>query len=192
MKSLGGTPVRSLLRYVATPDMSIRDHLDSAEKEGYGEAYRDHILAIYELYVASADNISSRRQTANSFYLSINTAIIGATGYISEGGSSYAWSISLAGILLCIAWQRAVRAYKDLNSGKFKVIHEIEKKLPISVYTSEWEAIGRGKNASLYLPFTRIEIWIPRVFIALHIAMITFSVPWHEISEYLNAIARSP
>ena len=109
--------------------MGIRDHLDVTDKDTYGEAYQDHVLAIYEMYVASADNISSRRQTANSFYLSINTAIIGAAGYITEGGSSYAWSISVAGILLCVAWQRAVRAYKDLNSGKFKVIHEIERKL---------------------------------------------------------------
>ncbi|MFV1654375.1 MULTISPECIES: hypothetical protein [unclassified Phaeobacter] len=163
--------------------MSVEENLASASKDEYGSSYQDHILEIYKMYVDSADSISARRQSANSFYLSVNTAIIGAAGYINEGGSSYGWAVSLAGVMLCIAWQRAVRAYKDLNSGKFKVIHEIEKKLPISVYAAEWDAIGRGKDKKLYLPFTRIEVWIPRIFITLHLIMFVTSLPWETLLE---------
>jgi hypothetical protein len=51
-------------------------------------------------------------------------------------------------------WYRLVRSYKDLNSAKFKVIHEIEKSLPISPYDAEWEAVGSiGRiNTPSHLP----------------------------------------
>ena len=100
--------------------MSLEEQLLSLPKDDYGERYQDHVLEIYKLYVQSADNISARRQSANSFFLSVNTAIIGAVGYLSDGIGSFGWAVSLAGIVLCVAWYRSVRAYKDLNSGKFK------------------------------------------------------------------------
>ena len=161
--------------------MSLEEQLLSLPKDDYGERYQDHVLEIYKLYVQSADNISARRQSANSFFLSVNTAIIGAVGYLSDGIGSFGWAVSLAGIVLCVAWYRSVRAYKDLNSGKFKIIHEIETKLPISVYEAEWEAVGRGKDPKLYLPFTRIEVCIPRTFMALHATMLLLAVPWAEV-----------
>lgn len=167
--------------------MSLEKELLSFPKKDYGDCYQDHVLEIYKLYVQSADNISARRQSANSFFLSINTAIIGAIGYLGADKGTFGWAVSLAGILICVAWYRSVRAYKDLNSGKFKVVHEIEKKLPISVYAAEWETLGRGKDPDLYLPFTNIEIWVPRIFMALHASLLVLSAPWAEISKYVCA-----
>lgn len=66
-------------------------------------------------------------------------------------------------------WYRLIRSYKDLNTAKFKVIHEIEQKLPCAPYDLEWEKVGRGKDSKLYLPFTHIEICVPWVFLALHV-----------------------
>ena len=104
------------------------------EKE-YGENFRTHCLEIYKIYLEMADRISSRRQTANSFFLSINTAIIAGTGYVkfsSIGLSNdyFVIIVGVSGILICYIWYRLIRSYKDLNSGKFKVIHEIEKICP--------------------------------------------------------------
>jgi hypothetical protein len=65
-------------------------------------------------------------------------------------------------------WYGLVRSYKDLNTAKFKVIHEMEAKLPVAPYDSEWEKVGKGKNSKLYLPFTHIEIYIPWVFFVIH------------------------
>jgi len=60
-----------------------------------------------------------------------------------------------------------VPSYSDLNSDKFKVVHAIESTLPAAPYDAEWEALGRGEDKDLYLPFTHVEIWIPGVFAAL-------------------------
>jgi len=57
-----------------------------------------------------------------------------------------------------------IRSYKQLNAGKFEVIHEIEKRLPLALYKYEWEILGEGKDKNKYYPFSHIELWIPWVF----------------------------
>ena len=166
--------------------LNIRDKLIVNDKASYGENYEAHSLEIYKLYVQMADNISVRRQSANSFFLAVNTAIIGVVGYVGGTSGKWNWIISLAGMVLCYAWYRLIRSYKDINSGKFKVVHEIEKELPLSPYEAEWEALGRGKDPKLYLPFTRIEIWVPGIFGALHAIVLLLSISWDPLLSSLS------
>ena len=50
-------------------------------QEGYpSEQLRGHLLEQYKLYLEMADRISSRRQSANSFFLSLNTALVALVG----------------------------------------------------------------------------------------------------------------
>ena len=57
--------------------MSIREKLLVHDRSSYGERYEDHCLEIYKMYVEMADNISARRQSANIFFLTVNTSILG-------------------------------------------------------------------------------------------------------------------
>ncbi|KKL90219.1 hypothetical protein LCGC14_1906870 [marine sediment metagenome] len=160
----------------------------TCSEKDYGEHYKPHLLEQYKLYVEMADRISARRQTANSFFLSVNTAIIALVGYINFGSktkASFYWLVSLAGMLLCFIWYRLVRSYKDLNSAKFKVVNEIEKELPIAPYDREWEKVGRGKDPKLYLPFTHIEIFVPWVFFAIHVVVFLEAV---RVLEFLREL----
>lgn len=146
------------------------------------EKLRSVLLDQYKLYVEMADRTSARRQNANTFALSINTALIALVGYVQTQDSMVLkegsfWSVAVAGLILNFVWYRMVRSYRDLNTAKFLVIHEIEKRLVISPYDAEWEAVGRGKNRKLYLPFTHIEIWIPWIFFALHALILLRSIP---------------
>jgi hypothetical protein len=145
------------------------------------EKYYDHLLDQYKIYLEMADNISNRRQSANSFFLSVNTAIIALVTYLNLGNdtaSKYYPIIALAGMIICFAWYRLIRSYKDLNTAKFKVLHEIESRLPVAPYDEEWEKVGRGQDSKLYLPFTHVEILIPWVFFALHAIVLISSIPW--------------
>ena len=148
--------------------------------------YQNHLFEQYKLYLDSALKISSQRQSANSFFLTINTTIIAFISYIHFGTSislGYYWIVAVAGIALSYMWYRLIRSYKDLNTAKFLVIHEIEKKLPLSPFDAEWEAVGRGNKPNLYLPFTNIEIKIPWVFIFLHVVTFIHSFPWNYLRE---------
>jgi hypothetical protein len=137
----------------------------------YGAQYRDHFLEIYKLYVDTAEKTISRRQSANSFFLTVNTALIAVTGYIHvDGGSTpqYYWAVSLAGIILCLTWYRLIRSYRGLNSGKFRVISAMERQLPAAPFDHEWEILGKGKEPGKYLSFSKVEAIVPWVFLCLH------------------------
>ena len=47
-----------------------------------------------------------------------------------------------------------------------------------SPYDAEWEAVGRGKRADLYLPFTHIEAAVPWIFLVLHVLVLVQVIPW--------------
>lgn len=166
--------------------MTIVEDLAGIPKEKYGREYHDHVLDIYKLYVEMADKVSERRQSANSFFLSINSAIIAFVGSVDVIADqifhpSLFWLIGFAGMVLSYQWYRLVRSYKDLNTGKFKVIHEIERHLPFRPYDAEWTALGRGERADLYLPFTHVEIRVPWVFFAIHLFILVINLPWSLI-----------
>lgn len=139
----------------------------------YGEKYKEHYLEIYKMYVEKADKISERRQSANSFFLTINTTIVGLVSYLQldkkeSNFSIFYCLIGVAAMIICFMWYRLVLSYKQLNSGKFKVVHLIEQKLPLAPYDAEWEMLGRGEDPKKYLPFSHIEIFVPLVFLGLH------------------------
>jgi hypothetical protein len=148
----------------------------SAAEAQYGSEYRNHLLEQYKLYVEMADKISERRQAANTFFIGMCSALLGALGVTWPTDAVIArtpWFVlvSVVGILLCLVWYRLIRSYRDLNSAKFKVVGRMESFLPVRPYRAEWELVGEGKASGLYLPFTHIETRIPFAFVALFVAV---------------------
>ena len=151
----------------------IQKMLFVAESKNYGDKYIEHLLEQYKIYINAAEKISDRRQKANEFFLALNTFLVTLLGYITakmqhEVSHLTVLFASIAGISMCYLWYRMVLSYKGLNGGKFNVIHTIETRLPMALYDTEWELLGRGKNKKLYWPFTHIEVWIPWIFITLY------------------------
>ncbi|MBN2415426.1 hypothetical protein JXO52_06275 [bacterium] len=153
-------------------------------KSEYGTSFKNHNIEIYKNYVEMADRISQRRLTSNSFFLTINTVIIGAVGYVGFGevgkvDPKFYSLIAIAGIVLCFLWFALILSYKSMNTYKFKVIHEIEKLLPLAPYAREWELAKKGKDWSKHIPFTYIEMLVPWVFILLHLFVLFYSQRAH-------------
>jgi len=146
----------------------------------YGDQYQAHLLEQYKKYLDMTDKISDRRSTSNTFFLTMNTGLISAFGIVNLTGQKLSPFLLMTGcaaaIVLCYSWSRLVRSYRDLNSAKFKVVHEMENNLPMRPFDAEWEAVGRGLNANLYQPFTHIEKNVPWIFIAIYFLMIGFSI----------------
>jgi hypothetical protein len=55
--------------------------------------------------------------------------------------------------------------------GKVRVIHEIEKHLPLALYRYEWKVLGEGKDKRKYYPFSHIELLIPWVFGVIYVLL---------------------
>jgi len=135
--------------------------------------YHSHLIEQYKLYVEMADRISMRRQAANAFFVSINTALLALSGYVKvapDAGQLAPVSpvVPFAGALLCILWASLIMSYRNLNTIKFEVIHGLERRLPARLYAHEWDLAEHGKNSDRYLPVTHVEVWVPWVFMVFH------------------------
>ncbi len=169
---------------------STQDRLNAAlrgiDPNEYGPSYRDHSLEIYKIYLEMADRISGRREKANSFFLAVNAALIALLAKGIFGGSAATpraieLLVPVAAGVLCYLWYRIIRSYRDLNSAKFKVIHAIERQLPLCPYDAEWESVDRGNNAKLYLPFTHVERVVPWLFMTFYAIYAASTLPWVTI-----------
>jgi len=156
--------------------MKDANNLFRMNDKEYGDNYREHLLVQYQLYVEGMEKISDRRQNANNYFITINTVLISFIGVLFQVKvfEHVAWIkalIAIIGIIICVIFWFLLRSYKQLNTGKFKVIHEIENKLPLALYDFEWKALGEGKDAAAYFPFSHIEMIIPWVFGFVYVVM---------------------
>jgi len=154
-----------------------KESLFSETKQNYGPDYQNHFLEQYKLYLSSVEKISDRRQNANSHFITINTALISILGLsfkltLFENTQWVRALIAFVGIVICVIFWYLLRAYRQLNTGKFVVIHKIERRLPLSLYRYEWEVLGQGKNTRKYYPFSHIELLIPWVFGIVYVLLI--------------------
>lgn len=131
-------------------------------------------LELYKTMVASSEGLVSRRQGVNTFFLTLNGAIVGAVGFMLTTSTPEPLkllglsAITTTALVLALAWRSLIISFGQLNTGKFKVINEIEKQLPVSIYAAEWVALGEGKNPKVYRSFTSREVWVPRTFIVVY------------------------
>ena len=149
------------------------------------------LIEQYKAYLLSLDKIGDRRQSANSFFLSINTGLCALLGYMFAKDVPgqlrlLLWIIPLTGFLVSYFWFRLVRSYRYLNAAKFRVVEAMEEQLPYAPFAAEWIALQRGSGGRKYVPLTNLEVWIPRFFMLLFISMVLLLVPWREAFWFLR------
>jgi hypothetical protein len=133
-------------------------------------------FAMFELYLATAEKVSDRRAQANSWMLSVNSAIVALYGFlqsdkmaISAGQRAvWLWAIPAAGVIVCLAWAALLASYRKLTYAKFAVLAELEANLPASPFTRERQIYKNEGRRSL----SQIEILIPVCFVLLYIIIL--------------------
>lgn len=127
-------------------------------------------LQVYLMLVEMADRVSQRRQSANAFYLSINSGLVGGFSFLAQGDlpKMSAAAISVAGVAICFLWVRSILSYRTLNEAKFKVIQGLETHLPAAPFTDEWKLLDVDGDGRRHTPFSAVEIRVPWVFAVVH------------------------
>ena len=130
----------------------------------------------YELYVGLMDKVYERRNNVNTFYLSLNSALLtGLAAVLSQttqAKTSHLWIsvAALAGIAFCVIWQQAILSSRAFIVVKYKIIRFLETRLPAKPYDIEWEMLKQGKYR--YVPLSNIEKIVPLVFIGAYAVVI--------------------
>jgi len=173
----------------------IRKELFSYTKDNYGEKYQDHLLEEYKLYIQMMDNNSARRANANTFFLTINSAIVAIMGIITKLAGcpmfiNILWIIlsAIFGIILCYRWEDIINSYSDLNAGKFQIIHLLEERLPAKLYKAEWDYLRPEEREKKYTQMTVTEKRVIRMFRALYIILIIIGLVSYFFSDELHKL----
>ena len=141
--------------------MNLMKNKSEADKEIYFKQYK--------LFVETAEKVSDRRSSSNKYFLSINSVLLGFSGYLTSLPIQF-WHliISLLGLMLCVYWILILKSYRGLNFAKFSVIHKIEDSLPIKLFKNEWFYMDEGKNPKKYFKLSVLEQGVPILFFALY------------------------
>ena len=135
------------------------------------------LLEIYKLHAELADRVSQRREGANRLYVSVLAGMVTfLTVAMRLGVGDLPSDVMLGvagsfGALLSLSWFVVLRSYRQLNSGKFKALHELETKLAYPFFTAEWRFLDEGRNRNRYWRLTVVETGLPWIFFALFIAL---------------------
>jgi hypothetical protein len=155
-------------------DRTVERILLSEPESKYGEDYRAHYLSLYRDYVASADTVSARRNTANSFFLTINSAFLGARGYFEMSDNSLVPVQAAVGVLFCLVWWKLIQSYKSLNGSKFDVIQMMERHLPLAAFTAE--ELVQHTSPKVHRALSTVESYVPALFGLLHVGAALLSL----------------
>ena len=145
------------------------------------EHERNEVLEIYKLHAELADRVSQRREGANRLFVSLQTGLLVflaaslrfGTGDVSADAVMV--FIGIAGVMLSAAWYVVIRSYRQLNTGKFEALHELEKNLAYPFYKREWELLGEGRDVRRYWRLTVVETLLPLVFGLLFAGVVLFA-----------------
>lgn len=124
-------------------------------------------LEQWKFYGRTAQDVSNRRLKNNRFYLRLLIALLGVAGIGTKLGFVDPVGILLIGAVglpFSILWAFHILSYKQLNSGKYRVLWNIAEDLPYDPFQMEWERLEQGNEPDVYIKHTTVEVWWPRVF----------------------------
>lgn len=111
-------------------------------------AYYSMVLDQWKTAISIRNELGERRSKNNTFYISLLSFFITVAGFVGVIKETVHWEmillISIFCIVLCISWINSINSYQRLNSVKFNVINQIEKKLPVNVLAYEWSILNQG------------------------------------------------
>jgi len=149
---------------------------DSPNKEG---SPPPELIDQYTTYVNTTLNVSNRRMRNNRFYVLLLSGTLAVISVLADTQVIQELGLLIAGVLgsaLCVLWYLSIVSYKQLNSGKYEVIAEMEENLPFSPFDREWEILEQGENRRTYVTHTWVERKIPLVLVIPYIGIAVYAL----------------
>ena len=142
---------------------------------------KQELLEIYRLHAELADSVSRQRATANRFYMLVLSGLVVLFSALVQRQNGIPLGIlmvgfGLFGMLLAAAWYVVIRSYRQLNSGKFKALHELEEQLAYPFFKREWELLEKGQERKTYWRLTVVETFVPLIFFLCFVALLIIGI----------------
>ena len=144
------------------------------------DSRQSELIELYKLHAELADRVSQRREGANRLYVSLLVGLVVFVAALlrfgTDGVSAETVLIctGVLGVLLSASWYIVIRSYRQLNSGKFLALQELESHLAYPFFTKEWELLEQGEEMRRYWKLTVVETGLPLIFFMLSGCLIAF------------------
>lgn len=150
-----------LLSILGGDKIELRDKLFNSRVEN-----DSMLIEQYKLLLGTTESLIERRQKLTTTYISIFSIILPVISTMLSFPQTFlkvaTMIISLVCIVLCCSWRKTIISYGKSNRAKFAILEEMEHKLPVDMFASEWFAL---KNLTTkYKSFTSRETIIPIIF----------------------------
>jgi len=140
----------------------------------------------YKAYMTDVGNIGSRYTTAQTFYLSVVSALIGIVTFVAKDAGAfqkYLWAvtafITFFTALLCYIWWRTLDFYSHLFKAKFTVLKKMEtgSSTIYPIFTDEWAELENSRSGTLiyHEKLIPILIGLAAVVAMLSVIRVVFS-----------------
>ena len=144
------------------------------------EPKQRELLEIYKLHAELADRVSQRREAANQRYSSILVGLGAFLAALLRFGDEEIPAIALRmvsvlGVVISCSWYVLIRSYRQLNTGKFDALHELEEKLAYPFFKREWDLLGQGRDFRRYWKLTVVENVLTLAFLVLSLLLFVCS-----------------
>ena len=140
---------------------------------------REMLFEQYKMYQRTSEELVTRRQKTNEFYLSINTFLLTFFGVIIGWAEMPVKSkliilsvTALAGVMFNQSWCSTIDQLKIINTAKLRLINTIERQLPLRLYDEEYAIMNDELNPWKYKNAFRDEKRSPYIFNGLYAVLI--------------------
>lgn len=130
------------------------------------------LRSLYGIAIDASHRVSEWRASTNKFALSVIGGDMAVIGWLLKGEASIpqdaiVWPLWF-GFAFSLIWWVLLRQFRTLNRAKFQVIHAMEEKLPVRIFTAESKALESRAFSGL----SAIESALPLLSAAAFLAAI--------------------
>ena len=135
------------------------------------------LMEQYRIMIETSEKLMERRQETVGLYTTLCTALLALIGasFAFEEAFISGLVLLICGlilVILCRNWRLSLESYDLNNTGKFKVINLIEKKLPADMFECEY----RFNKINGIRSFSTREKMLPTIFSIFGYCLMGFSL----------------
>jgi hypothetical protein len=149
----------------------------------FTDEQRENLLEYYKLLSQHTDQLATRRQNLNSFFLSINSMLMAGIGVIGKdlaeshhhraiiGACIFLIILGLTGLIVGRSWGALIRIYGQMTTANANVTRQLEKHLLAAIFTAQQKLHGTDLGS-----MARVESRIAHAFVTIYSTLIVVMI----------------
>lgn len=160
------------------------------------EEDRQLLLEQYKIMVGSTEKVTDQRMRVNNLFFTVTSSIlsislvVGKAFEFSVVGAIGMLLLSVMAYVVTFLWEKLVRSYGKLNTGKFIVIDQIEKQLRTNMFEHEWkilqQQVGYESNTETEAKVIQRFRFFVLVVILIELIYVISQVEWGSITALFD------